>query len=75
MPEPKAAADAQALDRINPDDPQSLSDWARKLDATPEQLKEALAAVGERAADVEMHLKGSRSTTNAELTKKAGGTP
>ena len=29
-------------------------------------VKEAVAAVGDLAADVEMHLKGSRSTTNSE---------
>jgi hypothetical protein len=53
-------------ERIKLDEPESLEAWARKLDATPRQLREAVAAVGDRAADVELHLKGSRSTMNAE---------
>jgi hypothetical protein len=53
-------------ERIKLDEPESLEAWARKFDASPEQLREAVAAVGDRAADVELHLKGSRSTMNAE---------
>ena len=40
--------------------------WARKLDATPDQIREAVEAKGSQAADVEMHLKGSHATTNAD---------
>ena len=43
-----------------------LRDWAKKFDATPEQIKEAVKRVGNRAADVEMDLKGSHATTNAD---------
>ena len=46
---------------------------ADELDATPEQIEEALAAVGPRPADIEMHLKGSRSTTNSDRVRDAGG--
>ncbi len=60
-------------ERIDIDDERNLADWARKLDATPDQLKEAVGAVGPLAADVEMHLKGSRSTTNADRVEDAGG--
>ncbi len=59
-------------ERIDVHQDHVLHVWAKKLDATPEQIKEAVAAVGDRAADVEMHLKGSRSTTNAETTAKGG---
>lgn len=59
-------------DRIDVNDQQSLSQWAKKLDATPEQLREAVQAVGDQAADVEMHLKGVRSTTNEERVHEAG---
>lgn len=52
--------------RINVDDDASLSDWARKFDVTAEQIRDAVGAVGDRADDVELHLKGSRATTNAE---------
>jgi len=60
-------------DRIDVNDPQACAQWARKLDATEEQLKEAVRAVGPKAADVEMHLKGARSTTNSDRVKELGG--
>lgn len=58
-------ADTQA-DRIDLDNDQALSGWAKKFDATPEQIREAVQAVGDHADDVELHLKGSRSTSNSE---------
>jgi hypothetical protein len=60
-------------DRIDVNDEQALAQWAKKLDASPEQLREAVEAVGDRAADVEMHLKGARSTTNADRVHELGG--
>lgn len=60
-------------DRIDVDDPQAAARWARKLDATEEQLRVAVQAVGDKAADVEMHLKGTRSTTNSDRVKELGG--
>lgn len=59
----------QDRERINVNQDYELRDWAKKFDATPQQIKEAVQAVGDRADKVEMHLKGSRSTTNA----RAGG--
>lgn len=60
-------------DRIDVDDPEALARWAKKLDASPEQLREAIRAVGDRAADVEVHLKGVHSTTNADRVQELGG--
>jgi len=60
-------------DRIDVDDPKARADWARRLDATEDQLREAVRAVGPKAADVEMHLKGARSTTNSDRVKELGG--
>ena len=57
-------------DRIELKDPFAARIWAEKLNVSPEQLREAIEAVGDKAADVEMHLKGSRSTTNADRVKK-----
>ena len=48
-----------------------LDTWSEKLDATPEQLKEAVAAVGDLASEVEVHLKGSRSSVNSERVHDA----
>ncbi len=55
-----------APDRINPHSSAEVQEWAHKLDVTQSQVIDAIAAVGELATDVEMHLKGTRSTTNAE---------
>lgn len=60
-------------DRIDLDDEQAAAAWAKRLDATPEQLREAVRAVGDKAADVEMHLKGARSTTNSDRVRELGG--
>ena len=57
--------------RINLQDEGSMREWAKKLDATPEQLKEAVGAVGDLASDVEAHLKGSRSSVNSERVHNA----
>ena len=57
--------------RIDVKQDEQLRRWARKLDATPQQLKEAVQAVGDRAADVEAHLKGVRSLSNSERTTQA----
>lgn len=57
-----------SLPNLNAKASSEVSDLARKLDATAEQVKEANRAVGPNASDIELHLKGSRSTTNAERT-------
>lgn len=60
------APQGTAPDRIDLVSDASLAEWSKKLDVTEAQLKEAVSQVGDRATDVEMHLKGSRSTTNKE---------
>jgi hypothetical protein len=60
-------------ERIHVDREQELHEWARKFDASPQQIKEAVQAVGDRADRVEMYLKGSRSTMNSERTRRAEG--
>ena len=57
--------------RIDVQDESALREWSKKLDATPDELKEAVAAVGDLASDVEMHLKGSRSSMNSERVHNA----
>ena len=46
--------------RININQEHELRDWSKKFGVTPEQLKAAVAKVGNQAADVEKHLKGGR---------------
>jgi hypothetical protein len=65
-----ANAPTPQVKRIDVRDEAALREWSRKLDATPEQLREAVDAVGDHADDVEMHLKGSRSTTNSERVQQ-----
>ena len=44
-------------ERINLNDKATTEAWTKKLDATWEQLREAVAAVGDKAINVERHLK------------------
>jgi hypothetical protein len=66
-------APGQQPDRIDPNDTAALTEWTEKLDVTEAQLKEAVQAVGDKASDVELHLKGTRSTTNAERVDEVDG--
>ena len=59
-------------DRMDVNDEAACEQWAKKLDATKTQLRDAVAAVGNRATDVEMYLKGSRSTTNDDRIDELG---
>jgi hypothetical protein len=59
-------------DRIDVQSDASLAEWAKKLDTTESQLRDAVERVGDRATDVEMDLKGSRSTTNTERVDELG---
>ena len=60
-------------DRIDLEDPRSRERWMREFDASEAQLREAVRAVGAKAADVELHLKGARSSSNAERVRELGG--
>lgn len=60
-------------DRIDSSSDQSVAEWAQKLDSTAMQIRDAIAKVGNRATDVEMHLKGTRSTTNDDRVEEADG--
>ena len=59
-------------DRIDINDEGACQHWAIKLDTTASQLREAVAEVGNRATDVEAHLKGSRSTSNSDRVQELG---
>ncbi|WP_141100955.1 hypothetical protein [Roseateles aquatilis] len=41
------------------------------MGVTEAQVRESVGHVGKEASDVEVHLRGTRSTTNAELNKNA----
>ncbi|MBK1613056.1 DUF3606 domain-containing protein [Rubrivivax gelatinosus] len=73
MADDKTQANGPDRDRINVNEDFELRDWAKKFDVSPEQIKEAVGAVGDRADAVEMHLKGSRASSNASREAAAGG--
>ena len=58
------------LEHIDINDAQACAEWARRLDATAQELREAVQAVGDKPADVEAHLKGVRSSTNSDRVKE-----
>jgi hypothetical protein len=58
--------------RIDKSDAAQVARWTREFDVTDEQLAQANAKVGDKAADVELYLKGSRSSTNADTASAAG---
>jgi hypothetical protein len=59
--------------RIDIEQEDEVRAWAKKFDASPQQIKEAVKAVGERADDVEMHLKGTRSTETSDRVSERLG--
>jgi len=58
-------------ERIDVNDKAACESWVHKLNVTHEMLRKAVDEVGDNASDVEMHLKGSRSTTNDDRVEKA----
>ena len=69
--QPNEAVPGGSTDRIDVQNEASLKEWSGKFGVTNEQLKETVAAVGDLASDVELHLKGSRSTMNTEPADEA----
>ena len=74
MPDDTTKTGGQDRERIDIHQEYELRGWAKKFDATPEQIKEAVKRVGDRAADVEMDLKGSHATTNADQEARGDST-
>jgi hypothetical protein len=64
--DPTKDSDGIQPDRIDLNSEDELKAWAEKLDVTQSQIRDAVAAAGDRATDVEMYLKGSRSSTNTD---------
>lgn len=56
-------------ERININNLINCAQWAKKLNVSDEQLREAVQAVGDKATDVETYLNGVRSTTNADRVR------
>ncbi|HEU6454506.1 MAG TPA: DUF3606 domain-containing protein [Roseateles sp.] len=61
MSDDKGKSGGQDRRRISVNEDYELRDWAKKLGVTGEQLKAAVAKVGDRAEDVERYLQGSKA--------------
>ena len=57
MSDDKTKAHGQARERINIHEDYELRDWAKSLKTTPERVKEAVQAVGDRADKVREYLR------------------
>ena len=57
MSDDKTRAHGQDRERINVNQDYELRDWAKSLNTTPERIKEAVQAVGDRAEKVREYLK------------------
>ncbi len=55
-----------------PVDDAQVQAWVKEFDSTETQVREAIAAVGTSPGDIEMHLKGSRSSSNGDKVHDAG---
>jgi hypothetical protein len=53
----KSKSQGQDRQRINVNQDYELRDWCKSLGTTPEKLKEAVGAVGDRADKVREYLK------------------
>lgn len=60
MSDDKSKSGGQDRARISLSEDYEVRDWAKKFGVTPEELKAAVAAVGNQAADVEAHLKSKQ---------------
>jgi hypothetical protein len=58
-------------ERIDVGSDGTLQTWAKRLNVSSDQIREAVEKVGDLASDVELHLKGSRSTTNDDRVEAA----
>jgi hypothetical protein len=60
MSDDKSKTGGQDRERINVHEDYELRDWAKSLNTTPERLKEAVQAVGDRAEKVREYLKNDK---------------
>jgi len=60
MADDKTKTGGQDRARINVNEDYELRDWARSLNTTPERIKEAVQAVGDRAEKVREYLESDK---------------
>jgi len=60
MPDDKTKRGGQDRTRIDINEDYELRDWSEKFGVSKDRLKEAVQAVGDKAADVQKYLKGQK---------------
>lgn len=60
MSDDKSKSGGQDRTRIILSEDYEVQDWSKKFGVTPQELRAAVAAVGNQAAAVEAHLKGDK---------------
>lgn len=60
MSDDKSKSGGQDRARISLSEDYEVQDWSKKFGVTPQELRAAVAAVGNQAAAVEAHLKGDK---------------
>jgi hypothetical protein len=60
MSDDKNQSQGQDRQRINVNQDYELRDWAKSLNTTPERVKEAVQAVGDRVEKVREYLNGDK---------------
>jgi hypothetical protein len=64
MADDRTQRSGQDRSRINVNQDYEVRDWAKKFGVSADELKKAVQAVGDRADQVEAHLKGRSSKTS-----------
>jgi len=60
MPDDKSRVGGQDRKRIDLDEEYEVRDWSKRFGVSADQLRAAVRAVGDKADDVERHLKSRR---------------
>ncbi len=61
MADDKSKSGGQDRKRINLNEDYEVRDWSQKFGVSAEELRKAVAQVGNQADDVERHLKGKKA--------------
>jgi hypothetical protein len=63
MADDKSKSGGQDRDRINVHQDYELRNWAKTMNTTPERVKEAVKAVGDRADEVRQYIESKPTTS------------
>ena len=61
MSDDKSKSGGQDRQRINLNEDYEVRDWAAKFGVSPDELRQAVAQVGDRAEEVRRHLQGAKA--------------